>query len=202
MTNRRNKSNKTKAQAKSKPNANTSGNQVTDDELELYRYVLDLATEKYDFENHREQDLVQQSGQMQAAFSFMTAALFMALPIVIDHRGQIPESFFFVVSSIICFFLMVSLVLASIATWRWKKVALGNITAVKQAVLNSKNREYYLKEKNRISAQIDALEKFQVRKEELNNRRAFLIHLSLIFFFFAIGSVVISFTASIIMYML
>ena len=199
MTLRRKKSSK-KTHVKPKPEVNINNNQVVDAELDLYRYILELATEKYNYENQRELDLVQQSGQMQAAFSFMTAALFMALPIAIDHRGEIPENYFFVASSLICFFLLVSLVLASIATWRWKKAALGNITAVKAAVLNPKDRNYYLMEKNRISAKIDMLETIQVRKETINNRRAFLIHLSLIFFFLAIGSVVMCFFISLMIY--
>ena len=200
MTSRRNKPNK-KTQVKPKPEVNTNDNQAVDAELELYRYTLELATEKYNYENQRELDLIQQSGQMQAAFSFMTAALFMALPIAIDHRGEIPEYFFFVASSLICFFLLASLVLASIATWRWKKAALGNITAVKDVVLNPKDRKYFIIEKNRIRAKIDMLETIQVRKETINNHRALLIHLSLIFFFLAIGSVVMSFFISLMIYL-
>ena len=200
MTPRRKKSSK-KTHVKPKPEVNINNNQVIDDELELYRYTLELATEKYNFENQREIDLVQQSGQMQAAFSFMTAALFMALPIAIEHRGKIPENYFFVASSSICFFLLVSLVFASIATWRWKKAALGNITAVKAAVLNPKYKYYYSIEKNRIIAKIDMLEAIQVRKETINNRRALLIHLSLIFFFLAIGSVVLYFFISVLIYL-
>ncbi len=171
---------------------------VKDDESVLYKYVLELAQEKYNYEHQREQDLIQQSGQMQSAFSFMTAALFMALPIALEHRGQLPKLFFFLSVCAICFFLLVSLILASVATWRWKKVALGNITGIKENVFDSKNKSQYLIEKNRINAKIEALEKSQVRNEELNNRRALLIHLSLIFFFVAIASVVASFIVAMI----
>ena len=39
-----------------------------------YQYIKELATLKYDAEEKREQNLIQQSSQMQTAFSFMTAA--------------------------------------------------------------------------------------------------------------------------------
>ena len=69
-------------------------------------------------------------------------------------------------------------------------------------MIRKKKHALHESTKNFLSYEWEITGKFQVHKEELNNRRAFLIHLSLIFFFFAIGSVVISFTASIIMYML
>ena len=44
-----------------------------------YRHIKELATLKYEAEEKREQGLIQQSSQMQTVFSFMTAALFMAV---------------------------------------------------------------------------------------------------------------------------
>ena len=61
----------------------------------LYEYALELAQEKYDYEIQREQELVQQSGQMQSAFSFMTAALFMVLPIALEYGDNLPKILFF-----------------------------------------------------------------------------------------------------------
>ena len=197
MSNSKRKQNR-KTSSTTVPTKNTV---VIDEDTVLYKYVLELAQEKYEYEHQREQDLIQQSGQMQAAFSFMTAALFMALPIALEHRGQLPKQFFFVSVCAICFFLLVSLILASVATWRWKKVALGNITAIKNNVFDSKNKKQYLNEENRIKAKIGMLEESQVRNEKLNNRRALLIHFSLIFFFVAIGSLVASFIVAMIISM-
>ncbi len=167
----------------------------------LFEYALELAQEKYDFENQREQELIQQSGQMQSAFSFMTAALFMALPVALDHQGQLSNTFFFVAFSIILFFLFLSLVLASAATWRWKKNALGNIQQIKKSILDTDEWEKFLKKYNRCSSKINALEEVQMRKEELNNRRANLIHLSMIAFYFSIGSIVISYIVALVIIM-
>lgn len=184
----------------------TSPNTVKESECEenkdiLFEYALELAQEKYDFENQREQELIQQSGQMQSAFSFMTAALFMALPVALDHQGQLSNTFFFVAFSIILFFLFLSLVLASAATWRWKKNALGNIQQIKKSILDTDEWEKFLKKYNRCSSKINALEEVQMRKEELNNRRANLIHLSMIAFYFSIGSIVISYIVALVIIM-
>ena len=101
---------KNKNRSQSNPVNKTNNVTVVDDEEvknTLFRYALELAQEKYDYENQREQDLVQQSGQMQAAFSFMTAALFMALPIALDHKGSLSELFFFISFSIILIFNLI-----------------------------------------------------------------------------------------------
>ena len=166
-----------------------------DDEIKNteFEYILDLAMEKYEYENHRRQELIQQSGQMQAAFSFMTAAVFMALPVAIDHRGNLSENFFLLMISIIVFFLLLSLVLASVAAWRWNTDTLGNISEIKKSIIDSEDWEKYLKKYNRMSAKIDALEKVQKSNEEVNNTRARLIRLSMIAFWCSIGSIVIFF---------
>lgn len=158
-----------------------------------YRFLFELAQEKYAYENQREQELVQQSGQLQAAFSFVTAAVFMAFPIAMEYHGSISITYFFVAISIIVFFLLLSLVFASVATWRWKKVALGNITELKKTILEGSDWEKYQKEYNCLAARIDVLEKEQVRKETLNDKRAMFIHISLITFFCSIGSVGVSY---------
>lgn len=50
--------------------------------ISLYRHVKEISTLKYESELRREDSLIQQFGHMQAAFSFMTAAIFMATPIM------------------------------------------------------------------------------------------------------------------------
>lgn len=50
-----------------------------------YRYIKELSALKYESEEKREQNLIQQSSQMQTVFSFMTAAIFMVVPICIEY---------------------------------------------------------------------------------------------------------------------
>lgn len=69
-----------------------------------YQYIKELATLKYDAEEKREQNLIQQSSQMQTAFSFMTAAVFAATAICIEYRGKADLEFFSDSSICCCFF--------------------------------------------------------------------------------------------------
>lgn len=69
-----------------------------------YQYIKELATLKYDAEEKREQNLIQQSSQMQTAFSFMTAAVFAATAICIEYRGKLTLNFFSDSSICCCFF--------------------------------------------------------------------------------------------------
>ena len=98
------------------PNSNQAEFLITSQ----FRHIKELSELKYEAEEKREQNLIQQSSQMQTVFSFMTAAIFMAVPICIEHRGNLSLEFFLVSVSVIVVFLIASLTLASLAQWRWK----------------------------------------------------------------------------------
>ena len=82
----------------------TDSNCVDDLITPQYRHIKELSALKYEAEEKREQNLIQQSSQMQTVFSFMTAAIFMAVPICIEHRGALSLEFFLVSISIIVSF--------------------------------------------------------------------------------------------------
>lgn len=70
----------------------------TEKNVELSKYEIYLVKMRYDEEIRREDALIQQAGQMQSAFSFTTAALFMATPVMFQYRGDL--SFWFIYASI------------------------------------------------------------------------------------------------------
>lgn len=113
---------------------------IDNDELEeqavnLYMYVKELGTLKYEAELRREDSLIQQSSHMQTAFSFMSAALFMAAPILIDNRGnQLSLDYFFAALSSIVFCLLVSLITASLAQRRVLKRTFMSIPEIEDFV--------------------------------------------------------------------
>jgi len=158
-----------------------------------YRHIKELSQLKYDAEEKREQNLIQQSSQMQTVFSFMTAAIFMAVPICIEYRGALSLEFFLISTSIIVLFLVGSLVLASIAQWRWKTKTFPDVTEIKANVINSPDWEKFTVEYNQIDQWIDIISRVQAEKARLNNRRVALIISSMICFYCSISSVVISF---------
>lgn len=54
----------------------------------MFQYLADMCKDIYETEVERENSLLQQASNMQAAFSFVTAGLFVIAQIVADHRGS------------------------------------------------------------------------------------------------------------------
>lgn len=141
----------------------------------------------------REQNLIQQSSQMQTAFSFMTAAVFAATAICIEYRGKLTLNFFLIAVSVVAFLLIVSLLLASLAQWRWKTEAFPDILDMKDTVVNDPEWEKLTIKYHQINQWIDLVGKVQKKKAKINDRRVKLIMASMICFYLSIGSIVISF---------
>ena len=135
-----------------------------------YQYIKELATLKYDAEEKREQNLIQQSSQMQTAFSFMTAAVFAATAICIEYRGKLTLNFFLIAVSVVAFLL-----------------------DMKDTVVNDPEWEKLTIKYHQINQWIDLVGKVQKKKAKINDRRVKLIMASMICFYLSIGSIVISF---------
>lgn len=98
-----------------------------------YKYLKELANLKYDAKKKRE-SLISQASQMQAAFSFITVAFFAALTICVSNRGKLPLSLFLITSCIICALLLASLILASLAQWRFKTKTMPYISTIEETI--------------------------------------------------------------------
>jgi hypothetical protein len=158
-----------------------------------YQHIKELSQLKYDAEEKREQNLIQQASQMQTVFSFITAAVFMAVPVCIQYRGKLSLKFFFLSISLITAFILSSLVLASIAQWRWKTKTFPDIEVIKKSILDSPEWEKNLDEYNRIDQWINLVAIVQKDKARLNDRRVKLIIASMICFFCSVVTIAISF---------
>ena len=167
--------------------------------LSQYKYIKRLADVISEAESKKESDLIQQSNQMQTAFSFITGAVFMAAPICIEYRGNLPLEFFMVSVSAITICILVSLVLASVAQWRWKTETFPDIDVLKDAVLDSEDWEVLSTEQGQLAKEVDLMARIQKEKARLNDRRVKLIMASMIFFWMSIGCVVVSFVIAVIM---
>ncbi len=159
-----------------------------------YRYIKELADEKFASEERRETTLIQHSSQMQTAFSFITGAVFMAAPICIDNRGSMPLLFYLVSLSAIIACILLSLILASIAQWRWKTETFPDIDMIRNSVVESEDWEKLTEEQYQLIQHVDLLAKVQKAKARLNDRRVKLIMGSMVFFWISIVCVVISFS--------
>lgn len=79
------------------------------------KFELDITKLRYENECQRQESIINQAGNMQSSFSFTTAALFMACPVMFDNKGVL--SFWFIFGSIasIAFVLLISLFAATMA---------------------------------------------------------------------------------------
>ena len=161
-----------------------------------YAYIKQLADRTYEAELQKESNLIQQSSQMQTAFSFITGAVFMAVPICIEYRGTISLAFYMWTVSAITVCILISLVLATAAQWRWKTETFPDIDVLKASVLDSDDWETLSTETGQLAQEIDLLSKVQKEKARLNDRRVKLIMESMIFFWISIACILISFIAA------
>ena len=97
--------------------------QDNENEIEsLLKHIKELSKYSYDLEKDREDSLLQQSGRMLEAFSVYTATMGILLSVILEYIPSLPKKFIFAATGIISLLLIVSLVLAILAQWRYKYV--------------------------------------------------------------------------------
>lgn len=120
----------------------------------LYEYISSFDREIYENEERREDSLIQQATNMQTAFSFVSAAVFMVAQIAIDDNRRASLSLvFFTVFSIISAFMLICLFCATMAQRRTKRTSFPLAKDFQELVENNYNdfetksqREKYIAE--------------------------------------------------------
>lgn len=163
----------------------------------LYSYVLELSKEIYENELRYEDSIIKQSSQMQVAFSFVIAALFAGVQVIMKYSiNQLSKEFFLLAVSSVAFCLLISLVTATLAQWRALTETFPDISVLEDSV--SKDWKNNLKEEVRIKKHIDLLKKIQESKAKKYKRRVMLVIASMISFLISLGLIVFWFFAGII----
>lgn len=163
-------------------------NEQENQAVALYKHTKELSQIKYESELRREDSLIQQSSHMQTAFSFTTAAIFMAVQIILDNRGVLSLEFFFVAISSIVLCLMISLVTASLAQRRVKKQALMSVFDIEEFV--AENWQQTLKESQQLKQWVKVIGAVQKSLADINEKRVLLIRISMGSFFASIGLII------------
>ena len=138
----------------------------------------------FELEEKREQSILTQAGQMLTAFSLFSAAILMSFPLVADYTG-VPDIYAFYLSAVSLFPLILSLILAILAQWRFKY----------QTVKSPKNfteelKSNYMDYSNRSDYDwqwIYQLDAVQVSKRKNNDLRAHLVGASMVLFLMSVG---------------
>ncbi len=158
----------------------------TDDvQRELSGHIRQVAQVIYDAELRREDSLIQQSTQMQTAFSFTSAALFMVAAIVVDHKGTLSSCFLLVAFSTITFLLLASLILATLAQEREKREDFVSIKETNDFIKN--NFESIETSAAKDLQYISLIEKVQSEIKRTNDNKVVLIQWSMRSFYCSIG---------------
>ncbi len=165
--------------------------QDNENEIEsLLKHIKELSKYSYDLEKDREDSLLQQSGRMLEAFSVYTATMGILLSVILEYIPSLPKKFIFAATGIISLLLIVSLVLAILAQWRYKYVTLPLPKEIYKHVHD--NYKPFLNNINQIKHYNELLNEVQESKKKNNNFRVELIKWSMIFFFFGIIAFIVS----------
>lgn len=163
--------------------------------IALYSHVKELGILKYEAELKREDSLIQQSSNMQTAFAFMSAAIFMVVPIILEYRGSLSLRFFTLSISTIILFLLISLVTASAAQFRRKFDDFPDIDEIEKHVED--NWKSVLNKSQQLKQYVKLLGKVQKSKAKGNESRVLLIRISMWSFMASLGLVVFWFVVAI-----
>lgn len=154
---------------------------------ECFSYMADVASTIYESEEAREHSIVEQAGRMQAAFSFVIAALLLFAQILVSKNAL---STLFLLSSFssITFFLLLCLLFATFAQWRVKRSLWPPISTLENKVIS----EYYNfeTEAQRSKYLLETYDRICVDHEKANNKRVFWLRMSMMMFCVALGLIV------------
>ena len=150
--------------------------EIKDPDLLRMENVREFGKFSFDLEEKREQSILNQSSQMLTAFSLFSAAILMALPIVTEYSA-IPDWQIMYLTEVAFAPLIVSLVLAIIAQWRFSY----------QTMLDAEGFENILY-RQKEDYQLSAVQKSKKKNTDLRVR---LIKASMICFLLSVAILVI-----------
>ena len=162
---------------------------VKPDINKIVNNARELSMLSFEFEEKREQSLISQSSQMLTAFSIISAVLLMLAPILINST-LIPCQYILICLGITLSLLVVSMVIALFVQWRYKYKALPSPISIYSHMIE--NLEFFKTEAQRSKSWIETIDLTWQSKHRLNDRRRILITISMIVFFCAIASTLIS----------
>lgn len=162
----------------------------------LYEYIASFDKEIYADEKRREDSLIQQATNMQTAFSFVSAAVFMIATIAIDNRGKMSLLYLLVIFSIISALLLACLFCATMAQRRYKQ-HLFPYAKDFQSQVEERYTEFQTRaQREKYIAEVYA--KSHKSLSDSNDNRVVWIQRSMGLFYVSLGVCVIEFTITLI----
>ncbi len=149
-------------------------------------FMADLSAKIYESEESRARSIIDQAGRMQAAFSFVLAAVLVSAQIIVPlktlSRGFLLLSYFSVL-----LFLMMCLIFATIAQQRAKRAQWPSISDIKNQIINEYQSFATSAQRNKYLA--ETYEDMFRSYERINDKRVLWIRLSMLMFYIALGCI-------------
>lgn len=158
---------------------------------DCYAYMATFAKTIYENEERRESSLIQQASQMQTAFSFVIAAVFMVAAIIVENRDPLSLEFLLLCFSTITIALLFSLVTATIAQSRYKRDDFPQVTNMKMKVISE--FQNFKTEAQRSKYLLDTYEIMHKSYEKTNEKRRKWVVVSMNSFYVALALCVLWF---------
>lgn len=156
-----------------------------EEQQQLSNHIRHIAQTIYEAELRREDSLIQQGTQMQTAFSFTSAALFMVASIAVENRYPLTYGFLLLIFSTISVLLLASLILATMAQRREKRFDFMSIKETSEFI--QKTYSSISTEAAKDLQYISLLEKIQSEIKRTNDNKVVLIQWSMRLFYASIG---------------
>lgn len=156
-----------------------------EEQRELSNHIRQIAQTIYETEFRREDSLIQQSTQMQTAFSFTTAALFMVAAIAVEYKYPLTFGFLLLAFSSITALLLASLIFATMAQRREKRKDYVSIQETSKFIQD--NYKTIETEAAKNLQYIEMLEKIQSEVKRTNDNKVILIQWSMRLFYCSLG---------------
>ena len=166
------------------------------EQSKLSGHIRQIAQMIYEAELRREDSLIQQSTQMQTAFSFTTAALFMVAAIAVEYKEPLTFEFLLVTFSSVTLLLLASLIFAAVAQRREKREDFIGIKETSEYI--QKNYMTIGTDAAKDLQYIKMIEKIQSEVKRTNDNKVILIQWSMRFFYGSIGLSVFWFVVAIV----
>lgn len=157
-------------------NCDIQQNLNLDNILLLKKNVVEFGKFSFNLEERREQSLITQSGHLLTVISILSAALLMALPILIENT-VVPKNHILIATGIVFAPMVFSMILCVIAQWRFGYQTMMNASDLQiriQADLSS-----YTSQAQYDHQWVDQLTEIQKSKKKNNDIRVCLIKASI-----------------------
>ena len=151
---------------------------------------MKFSEKSFEFEEKREQSLINQSSLMITAFSFLSVAVLMVVPILIEYTN-VKKGDIFICLVFILLLLLASMLTALFVQWRWKYQTLPSPMEIYNHCIGHK--EEFSNKKYNIPNMINTLNSVYQSKKKINDKRVKLITISISLFILSIMCIVISF---------